>query len=302
MVASSHPAAWKFRVIQLHRNFVSSRITSLVKHCRKVLGKLVCNTASSSCRYCPKERVLLRGPRDREKVANTTGSRAIEFIKTPIPSSCSAFNRRCIRPPLPISTLSDMHATAQELAAQLAANIRGKVILTTGVSPGGIGAAFAEAVAQAQPQLLILAGRNPAKIQTTADTITKAHPGVGVRTLQLDLSSLSAVRKAVGEVIGWADVPSIDVVVNNAGIMAVEYGRTVDGFETQFGTNHLGPFLFTNLIMKKILAASQPTVVNVSSDGHRLGPLRFADYNFDVCYETLPLTNYECDMSLTWLC
>ncbi|KAL7934364.1 hypothetical protein V8C35DRAFT_302373 [Trichoderma chlorosporum] len=63
--------------------------------------------------------------------------------------------------------------------------------------------------------------------------------------------------------------------------MAVAYGTTVDGVELQFGSNHLGPFLFTNLIMDKLLASKAPRVVNVSSDGHRLNPIRFFDYNFE---------------------
>jgi NAD(P)-dependent dehydrogenase (short-subunit alcohol dehydrogenase family) len=63
--------------------------------------------------------------------------------------------------------------------------------------------------------------------------------------------------------------------------MACEYGKSVDGFERQFAVSHLGPFLFTNLIMKKILAAPEPRVVNVSSDGHRLSGIRWFDPGFD---------------------
>lgn len=174
--------------------------------------------------------------------------------------------------------------TAAELVADLTARIKGKVILTTGVSPGSLGATFAEAIAKAQPAVLILAGRNPAKVDETAKAITATHPGVNVRTLTLDLGSLAKVREAATEVNSWEDVKHIDVLVNNAGIMATEYTRSLDGFESQFATNHLGPFLFTNLIMDKILASHKPRVVNVSSDGHRLHPIRFFDYNFSVSY------------------
>jgi len=176
----------------------------------------------------------------------------------------------------------DATSTAPQLVAALANEIRGKTILTTGVSPGGIGAAFVEAIAIAQPSTLILAGRNAAKVQATADAITKANSGVKIRTLQLDLRSLGAVRAAAAEVLSWNDVSVIDVLVNNAGIMAVDFALTVDGFESQLASNHLGPFLSTNLIMDKISASKSPRVVNVSSDGHRLHPIRFADYNFDV--------------------
>jgi NAD(P)-dependent dehydrogenase (short-subunit alcohol dehydrogenase family) len=160
--------------------------------------------------------------------------------------------------------------------------IKDKVILTTGVSPGGLGAYFVAAVAEAKPQLLILAGRNTAKGQQTADALTAQHPDVKVRILELDLGSLAAVRKAAATVNGWTDVEHIDVVVNNAGIMAVDWAKTPEGFESHFGTNHLGHFLFTNLIIGKLLASQAPRVVNVSSNGHRLSPIRFADFNFRV--------------------
>lgn len=173
------------------------------------------------------------------------------------------------------------HGTAQQLANKLRSEIKDKIILITGVSPNSLGASFAEATASAQPAQLILAGRNPTKVQQTVDAIKASNPNVAVRTLQLDLASLSAVRESARELLSW-DLPRIDVLVNNAGIMAVDYARTADGFESQFATNHLGHFLFTNLILDKVLASDAPRVVNVSSDGHRLGHIRFDDYNFDV--------------------
>ncbi|KAF4894526.1 Retinol dehydrogenase 14 [Colletotrichum viniferum] len=168
-----------------------------------------------------------------------------------------------------------------DLVTAYADHIKGKTILVTGVSPGGLGATFAETVAAASPATLILAGRNTTKVQQTADAITAANPSVRIKTLELDLGSFKNVRKAAETVNGWEDVPHIDVLVNNAGIMAVPFSSTEDGFESQFGTNHLGPFLFTNLIMVKVLAAAEPRVVTVSSDGHRLGHIRWSGYNFN---------------------
>ena len=176
--------------------------------------------------------------------------------------------------------------TGSELVQELADNIRGKVILTTGVSPGGLGAYFVETVAAANPALLILAGRNPAKVQQTADALARSHASVKTRILQLDLGSLAAVRKAAAEVNSWGDVPAIDVVVNNAAIMAVDFALSPDGFESHFATNHLGHFLFTNLIMGKILAANEPRVVNVSSNGHRMSAVRFYDLDFHVRFSS----------------
>ncbi|KAK2684379.1 hypothetical protein QWA68_016799 [Fusarium oxysporum] len=171
--------------------------------------------------------------------------------------------------------------TVYELASDYAPNIQGKIILTTGVTPGSLGAVFVEAIAASNPTLLILAGRNALTLQQTANTITSQHPNVKTRTLILDLSSMKAVREAAEEVNSWADVPRIDVLVNNAAVMAVDYKLTEEGFEMQFATGHLGHFLFTNLVIGKLLTASAPRVVSVSSDGHRLSPIRWADPHFN---------------------
>ncbi|GKT84093.1 short-chain dehydrogenase/reductase family [Colletotrichum tofieldiae] len=182
--------------------------------------------------------------------------------------------------------------TGTELVAEYADHIKGKTILVTGVSPGGLGAAFAEKTAAGAPALLILAGRNTAKVQQTADAITAAHPGVGVKALEFDLGSFKSVRKAAETVNGWEDVLKIDVLVNNAGVMATPWGKTEDGFETQFGTNHLGPFLFTNLVIGKVMAAEAPRIVMVSSDGHRMGHIRWTDYNFNVGLEVFFVVSF----------
>ncbi|KAI2469451.1 NAD(P)-binding protein [Annulohypoxylon bovei var. microspora] len=170
--------------------------------------------------------------------------------------------------------------TADELVRDFAVEIKGKTILTTGVSPKSLGATFVQSLAKAEPALLILAGRNLEKVQQTADAIVLAYPNVKTRALQLDLGSFDAVREAAATVNGWTDVSNVDVLVNNAGIMAVEFALSPDGLEIQFATNHFGHFLFTNLIMNKILASKAPRIVSVSSNGHRLCPIRWDDYNF----------------------
>ncbi len=176
----------------------------------------------------------------------------------------------------------DTNTTADDLLKDLSGEIKGKIILTTGVSPGGLGSSFVESIAKAEPELLILASRNVSKTQVTAEIITDAHPSTKVRVLQLDLGSLAAVREAAATVNSWSDVPNVDVLVNNAALMAVDYAVTSDGFESQFGTNHLGHFLFTNLILDKILASKTPRIVSVSSSGHRVNPIRFGDHGFRV--------------------
>lgn len=171
--------------------------------------------------------------------------------------------------------------TADELTHDFADQIRSKVILTTGVSPNGLGAFFVETIAKAKPKLLILAGRNVSKVEETAKAIASSHPGVATRVLKLDLSSQKQVREAAAEVNAYPE--DIDVLVNNAGIMGVPYSKTEDGLESQLAVNHISPFLFTNLIMPKLLASGpRARVVNVGSDGYRLGAIRYFDYNFHV--------------------
>lgn len=171
--------------------------------------------------------------------------------------------------------------TAAALSAKYAPLIANKTILTTGVSPTSLSSPFVHALAAASPALLILAGRSAPKLAQTAAALAAAYPHVKTRSLTLDLASLKAVRAAAEEVLAWDDVPAIDVLVANAGIMGTPYALTEDGVESQFATNHLAHFLFTNLVMGKLLASAAPRVVSVSSNGHRLSGVRWGDLNFN---------------------
>ncbi|KAJ5887390.1 hypothetical protein N7495_007431 [Penicillium taxi] len=174
--------------------------------------------------------------------------------------------------------------TANEVAAYCSSAIEGKVVLVTGISPKGLGAEFCLSIAKHAPSLIILAGRNAAKSQETSTAIHDVAPSVQTRFLELDLTSQAQIREAAKVVMKYADVSHIDILLNNAGVMAGLYQKTVDGIEMQFASNHIGHFLFTNLIMEKLVspdAEGMCRVVNVSSDGHRLSPVRFKDWNFD---------------------
>ncbi|KAH6613090.1 putative short-chain dehydrogenase [Boeremia exigua] len=173
-------------------------------------------------------------------------------------------------------------ALASRIASDNAAHITGKVILTTGVTLGGLGATFVFEIAKYNPALLILAGRNASKIQSVIDKLRNSEETINVQTkaLVLDLSSQQNVRNAAKEVLESSE-QCIDVLVNSAGLMGGPYRKTEEGIELQFGSNYLGHWLFTNLIMPKLLAAKHPRVVNVSSGGHRYGGIRFEDWNFE---------------------
>ncbi|KAI6261314.1 hypothetical protein MCOR27_004712 [Pyricularia oryzae] len=174
---------------------------------------------------------------------------------------------------------SGKKATATALAQKYAPQIANKTVLVTGVSPNSLGATFVTAIAVSSPALLILAGRNAAKVEETTKAIRAAAPHVPVRFLNLDLADRESVRKAAGEVLSWQDVPGIDVLVNNACLIGSEY-KLIDGFEAHFVVNYLHPFLFTNLLLPKVLAV-KGRVVNVASDCHRWHHIRFSDLNFD---------------------
>jgi NAD(P)-dependent dehydrogenase (short-subunit alcohol dehydrogenase family) len=153
------------------------------------------------------------------------------------------------------------------MAKWTAANIPsqdGRTVVITGAN-SGIGASAARELARAGARVII-ACRNTAKGEAAA----AAMPGtVEVRTL--DLADLSSVR-------AFADgVPELDVLINNAGVMAVPLRRTADGFEMQIGTNHLGHFALTGLLLDRL----RDRVVTVSSGAHRFGRIRLDDLNWE---------------------
>ena len=134
--------------------------------------------------------------------------------------------------PLPYNR---QNALASTIAVDNASNIAGKIVITTGVTQGGLGATFVEEVAKHKPALLILAGRSPSKVQVTADKIRSnpASANVEVRILALDLASQKQIREAAKEVLAYPE-SNIDILVNSAGTMAGPYRTTAEGIESQF--------------------------------------------------------------------
>ncbi|KAI0160125.1 dehydrogenase [Xylariaceae sp. FL1272] len=170
--------------------------------------------------------------------------------------------------------------TAEQVADDCKAEILNKTILITGATPGGLGAVFGTIVAKYGPAAIILATRDVTKAQETAQDISSAAPNVRVHCVELDLGSLSQIPKAAKKIDSLGE--NIDVIVNNAGVMAPPYSKTADGIESQFAINHVGHFLLTNLLLPKMLARKEPVrVVNVSSGGHRYHHVRLQDWNFD---------------------
>ena len=141
-----------------------------------------------------------------------------------------------------------------------------RTILVTGPTVGGLGHFTALELARRGARL-VLAGRNATKLDETVRTIREEVPAATLETVALDLSDLSSVRRAAAEIAGLGP---IDVLVNNAGIMAVPHRRTADGLESQMATNHFGPFLLTGLLLPQLVASGAARVVGVSSQMHRV--------------------------------
>lgn len=155
-------------------------------------------------------------------------------------------------------------------------------VVITGVSPKSLGETLATALACHQPSHLILASRTKSKLEEVAKKITS---DVKLDLVELNLSSQTAIRKAAAEIARLVD--RIDIIINNAGVVTSERCETEDGLELQFGTNHIGHFLLTAQLTPLLMNAARHNetpgatrIVNVTSLGYVLSPVRFHDYNF----------------------
>jgi NAD(P)-dependent dehydrogenase (short-subunit alcohol dehydrogenase family) len=155
-------------------------------------------------------------------------------------------------------------------------NLRGKRILVTGVS-AGLGIETARSLA-AHGADVVGAARDLKKAETaTAEAQSDAAAGGGsLELVALDLASLRSVRACADDLLSKGQF--FDLIIANAGVMATPFGRTADGFETQFGTNHLGHFVFVNRIAPLIRPGGR--LINLSSAGHRFSNVDLEDPNF----------------------
>jgi len=158
----------------------------------------------------------------------------------------------------------------------------GRVAVITGANTG-LGYETAAALAAKGAQV-VLAVRNLDKGKDAASRIAQATPGAKVELQELDLTSLDSIHAAAEQL--KTDHDAIDLLINNAGVMFTPKSTTKDGFELQFGTNHLGHFAFTGLLLDRVLAAPGSRVVTVSSVGHRFARqgIRFDDLQSDRDY------------------
>jgi NAD(P)-dependent dehydrogenase (short-subunit alcohol dehydrogenase family) len=167
------------------------------------------------------------------------------------------------------------HSTTDEVLS--GANLQGKRILVTGVS-AGLGVETARALV-AHGARVVGAARDLAKAEGATDEVRKAAAANGgsLELIELDLASLKSVRACADALLAKGE--PFDVIIANAGVMATPLGRTADGFETQFGTNHLGHFVFVNKIAPLIRDGGR--LINLASSGHRFANVDLDDPNFE---------------------
>lgn len=152
-------------------------------------------------------------------------------------------------------------------------DLEGKTAIVTGAN-SGLGRVAAEELARAGARV-VLACRNLAKANAAVAEIESAHAGVAVEALELDLADLASVRGFSEKFLAGAG--ELHLLCNNAGVMALPRCETVDGFEMQIGTNHLGHFALTGLLLERLLATPGSRIVTTSSTAHRIGKMNFDD-------------------------
>ncbi|PSN75510.1 NAD(P)-binding protein [Corynespora cassiicola Philippines] len=181
--------------------------------------------------------------------------------------------------------MGDQRPTASQIISdnQLQGKWSGKTVLITGCS-SGIGVETARAILQTGATLYLTA-RDLEKAKSALGDI---HENDRVNLLELDLASLASVRKCADDFL--ASSSNLNVLITNAGVMATPEGRTVDGHETQLGTNHLAHFLLTNYLLPTMLSSSsadfQSRIVILASSAHRHGGINFSNINFEGEYNS----------------
>ncbi|MCY4427159.1 MAG: SDR family NAD(P)-dependent oxidoreductase [Halieaceae bacterium] len=174
-----------------------------------------------------------------------------------------------------MSNVFGADSTAEEVISGI--NLGGKTAVVTGGS-AGLGVETGRVLAGAGAEV-VMVGRDNAKLSAVVDELRRQLPAARIEKELMDLADLASIREAANRILQrW---PRLHLLINNAGVMACPEERTRDGFELQFGTNHLGHFLFTCLLVRALRAAAPTRIVNLSSGGHKISGVDFDDPNFE---------------------
>ncbi|HZP30911.1 MAG TPA: SDR family NAD(P)-dependent oxidoreductase [Acidimicrobiia bacterium] len=165
-------------------------------------------------------------------------------------------------------------------------DLAGRTAVVTGGS-AGLGREAARALASKGANVVLAVRDAGGKGATAASALREQVPGASIDVTELDLTALDSVRTAAKAILAAND--RIELLVNNAGVMATPFGRTVEGHELHFGTNHLGHFLFTNLLAPAVVAGAPARIVNLTSAGHQSSDIVWDD----VDYERRPYDKWE---------
>ncbi len=236
------------------------------------LGRATEAFLTSTMPRCPGHRPHRRpAPRRRSGAPDRGGSGGVDDLDGHGSRPLTPVRHSPLREPL----MFDAATTADEVLA--GRDLTNHTAVVTG-GTGGIGIETARALAAAGATVVV-AGRDPGKLDVAELTIAEAVPGASVHTLTLDLTDLASCRRAGA--VAADRFRSIQYLVNNAGVMATPFARTADGFELQFGTNHLGHFVFTGHAIGAVLAGAPARIVNVSSGGHMGSDIVWDDPNYE---------------------
>lgn len=176
-----------------------------------------------------------------------------------------------------MKTTSGFSATSTTDEVLVGLDLTGRRFLVTGAS-GGLGLETSRALAS-KGAVVVMAARDQGKNENAAASIRAAYSDAKLESLILDLGSLKSVRLAAAEFMA-RNVPLHGLILN-AGIMATPLGHTVDGFEQQFGVDHLGHFLLARDLLPRLVESAPARVVVLSSAGHQMGDVDFDDVNFE---------------------
>ena len=187
-------------------------------------------------------------------------------------------------------------ATSKQVIAAFSQQVKGRVFVITGAGQPSIGSSMATELAKASPSQIVVASRTTAKLDPVISAIHEIDSSIKATLIQVDLSDHESVRRAAPEILK-ATGSKIDVLINSAGNMALkEYTIDKQGIEMQLSANHVGHFLLTNLLMPALLAGAKgpngARVVNLTSVGYQISPVRFDDSSFSGGKAYDPWTGY----------